>query len=265
MYATMYERHDFMQIVSATMPTSFQTPSLRFAAVGRKEPRRLTLAEKIQALRRRTGDEVVNLPHDFLALIGTKSGWTYATRPNATGVVAVMTQVNTSAGPQLLFIKTKRPPVQQKSKIPVYNLETVAGLRGDFDKTERPEIAAERETTEEVGLQKLTRPLVRLFSRALPSSPGMTDEQTDYFLAEVDLDDEQVAAIKAHKAEGDGDVIQGQLWVPLVDFINDMQGTLEKIGTEMGAPTNQMMTTIALYIAHLQKTGKLKMTLDLSA
>lgn len=187
----------------------------------------------------------------FLALMA-KGNWLYATRPNADGVVAVMTLVHAPDQSYLVFLKTKRPPMQGKT-----NMEPVAGLQGD-EGTETGNAAALRELHEEIGL-KLKDDPVTLFSEPVPSSPGMTDEATRYYFAEATLDDAQVKAVRKHKATGDGTIIRGQVWVPFDELIAKPVETLERYAREQGVPTKDMLSGLMLLLGHLRETGRLRL------
>ncbi len=224
--------------------------AIRFGADAKPAPRP-TREQKIRTLTSKRHAAVV-AQNDYLALMA-KGDWLYATRPNATGVVAVMTLVHTADGPYLVFLKTRRPPMQGKT-----NTEPVAGLKGDHNAAESDAEAALRELDEEIGL-KLDKAPVSLFDEAIASSPGMTDEKTRYFFAEATLDRAQVRAMKKHKARGDGSIIRGQVWVPFNDLLAKPQETLMAYSQKAGVPTKDMLSGLLLLLAHLRQTGRLRM------
>jgi 8-oxo-dGTP pyrophosphatase MutT (NUDIX family) len=233
-----------------TMLSGVNTPHFAAGTKG-KQVSPPTLERDVKRLAARKKASVIHY-NKFLALMA-RGNWLYATRPNARGVVAVMTLVDTPDGAFLVFLKTRRPPMRGK-----INTEPVAGLWGDTDGKETQPQAAGRESEEEIGL-KGQKPPLSLFRHPIPSSPGMTDEQTRYFFQEASLTAAQVLAIKAHKAEGDGDVIQGQLWIPLREFLDDPLKTLDRVAKTEGIPTKDMLSGMLLLLAHLKKTGRLRM------
>jgi len=104
--------------------------------------------------------------------IRERSGWEYATRTNATGVVVVLA---VTPDREIVLVEQYRIPVGRDV------IELPAGLVGDEDEPDEPsERAAERELWEETGYR--ARRLVHL-SRC-PSSAGMSDEMLDFYLAE---------------------------------------------------------------------------------
>ncbi|MGE9266662.1 MAG: NUDIX hydrolase [Verrucomicrobiales bacterium] len=109
---------------------------------------------------------------DYLAL-RRLGHWDYVTRrPKATGVVAVLAL---SAENELVLVEQFRLPVQNRV------IEICAGLVGDEEEFQGEELAetARRELLEETGYHAGT--ITHLLSS--PTSPGMTDEITHFYLA----------------------------------------------------------------------------------
>ncbi|MCA9175623.1 MAG: bifunctional nicotinamidase/pyrazinamidase [Planctomycetales bacterium] len=115
-------------------------------------------------------DVEVLRPGKFLNLVA-RDGWEFVQRSNATGVVVIVAIRDN----QILLVQQHRPPVGADV------IELPAGLAGDLDDPyESALIAAQRELLEETGyVARKWRPL-----RTCCSSPGLTDEQLQYFLAE---------------------------------------------------------------------------------
>lgn len=105
-----------------------------------------------------------------LASIG---GWEYAERLGATGVVAVLALTPQD---ELILTQQYRPPVRGSV------IDLPAGLAGDACGAhyEAFSTAARRELEEETGF---TTASLRLLAR-LPTSPGLTSETVNLFLAE---------------------------------------------------------------------------------
>lgn len=98
--------------------------------------------------------------------------WQYVTRPNASGVVAVVALTKSS---ELVLVQQWRPPVGRMV------LELPAGLAGDAgDPAESFELAARRELEEEAGY---TGGHWKRLGRG-PSSAGMSDEVIEFFYAQ---------------------------------------------------------------------------------
>jgi ADP-ribose pyrophosphatase len=99
--------------------------------------------------------------------------WEFSTRPNASGVVGIFAFTTDR---QVILIEQYRRPVESRV------LEICAGLIGDEQDFENESIidCANRELVEETGYTagKIS-PLL-----SSPTSAGMTDEMTHFFLAE---------------------------------------------------------------------------------
>jgi ADP-ribose pyrophosphatase len=108
----------------------------------------------------------------FLRLI-RENGWEHAERIGATGVVAV---VAVTPEDEMVLTEQYRPPVRHSV------IDLPAGLAGDGDENrdEAAETAARRELEEEAGWT--ARTLRRVAS--LPTSPGLTSETVQLYLAE---------------------------------------------------------------------------------
>ena len=103
--------------------------------------------------------------------LAKRDGWEYATRPNATGVVAVVAV--TDAG-ELVLVRQRRPVVGREV------LELPAGLAGDDgDAGESLLTAAKRELEEETGHAAASW---RRLLTGYPSA-GLTDEAVTFFHA----------------------------------------------------------------------------------
>ena len=101
-----------------------------------------------------------------------RSGWEYATRTNATGVVVI---VPLTADGRVIFVEQYRVPVGNRV------IELPAGLVGDEDDPDEAlETAAVRELREETGYRAGR---LKVLGQC-PSSAGMTDETLTLYLAE---------------------------------------------------------------------------------
>ena len=101
-----------------------------------------------------------------------RSGWEFATRTNATGVVVI---VPVTSEEEIVFVEQFRVPVGNRV------IELPAGLVGDAGDPDEPlATAAERELWEETGYRAGR---LRALSQC-PSSAGMTDETLTLYLAE---------------------------------------------------------------------------------
>ena len=107
----------------------------------------------------------------FLSLV-SRDGWEFATRSNATGVVAILA---VTPQKEVVLVEQHRPPIGG----PV--IEIPAGLVGDRpdERGESAEAAARRELLEETGF--LAPELIPAGSFA--SSAGLTDETVEFFVA----------------------------------------------------------------------------------
>lgn len=108
----------------------------------------------------------------FLRLV-SENGWEYAERTGATGVVAVLAVTPEN---ELVLTEQYRPPVRQSV------IDLPAGLAGDVHgaEDEAMSMAARRELEEETGF---TAGSLRRIA-PLPSSPGLSSEVVELFLAE---------------------------------------------------------------------------------
>lgn len=107
----------------------------------------------------------------FLAL-ASRDGWEFATRTNASGVVAILALTDED---ELIFVEQYRPPVAGCA------IEIPAGLVGDDPgaEQENAEEAARRELLEETGFAATeVTPIARCVSSA-----GLTDETVTFFRA----------------------------------------------------------------------------------
>ena len=103
--------------------------------------------------------------------LAKRDGWEYATRPNATGVVAVVAVTDDG---ELVLVRQRRPVVGREV------LELPAGLVGDDRDAEEPRLAAaKRELEEETGYAASSW---RELLTAYPSA-GLTDEAVSFFHA----------------------------------------------------------------------------------
>lgn len=97
--------------------------------------------------------------------------WQYVTRPNATGVIAIVAQHDDG---RVVLIEQHRPPVDARV------IELPAGLVGDDGDPDEPLVeAAKRELEEETGYA--ARDWRELTTAS--SSAGLTDELVTFFLA----------------------------------------------------------------------------------
>ena len=107
----------------------------------------------------------------FLKLV-REGTWEYAARVNASGVVAI---VAITVDREIVLTEQHRVPVGAAV------IDLPAGLSGDLPDApaEALVVAAQRELLEETGYSsKVWKPIYRA-----PTSPGMTSEIVDYFLA----------------------------------------------------------------------------------
>lgn len=107
----------------------------------------------------------------FLKLVRTAQGWEYAERTRGTG--AVMMFAATEDG-RVVLVEEFRPPVGCSC------ICFPAGLKGDVEVGEAAADSARRELLEEAGYE--AEEMRFLFTG--PSSPGMTSETVDFFLAQ---------------------------------------------------------------------------------
>jgi ADP-ribose pyrophosphatase len=97
--------------------------------------------------------------------------WEYVERTNARGMAVII--VAATPDGKLLFVEQTRVPLQCKT------IEMPAGLVGDLDSEESPELAAERELLEETGWQAARVDWLMTG----PSSAGMSTEQVAFVRA----------------------------------------------------------------------------------
>ena len=97
--------------------------------------------------------------------------WEFATRHNATGVVALVAVTDEG---KVLLVEQSRPPLGKRV------IELPAGLAGDIvgEESESLATAARRELLEETGYEAHG---VRLLTEG-PSSAGLTDEMISFFV-----------------------------------------------------------------------------------
>lgn len=96
--------------------------------------------------------------------------WEFATRQNASGVVALVAVTDEA---KLLLVEQARPPLDKQV------IELPAGLAGDIvgEESESLATAAQRELLEETGYEARD---ARLLTEG-PSSAGLTDEMISFF------------------------------------------------------------------------------------
>ncbi len=101
-----------------------------------------------------------------------RDGWEFVTRPNATGVVAI---IAVTEADELVLIEQHRTPLAGRV------IEIPAGLVGDEEGGvhESPEVAARRELLEETGYEAESFTLI---TRCV-SSAGLTNESVTLFRA----------------------------------------------------------------------------------
>jgi ADP-ribose pyrophosphatase len=160
----------------------------------------------------------------FLTLV-RKSGWEYATRRGATGVVGL---VAVTRDGRLVLTEQFRIPVGR----PV--IELPAGLAGDVEGEERESLAtaARRELLEETGYE--AGRLEFLFEG--PSSAGLTDEVISIFLA-ADL-------VKTGKGGGDATETIVVHEVPVAELLEWLAAKIK------GGAMIDPKVYSALYFAH---------------
>ncbi len=105
----------------------------------------------------------------FLEIREAAGRWEYAARTRNVDVVMIFAL---APGRKMLIVEEFRPPLGQ------ITISAPAGLCGDQD-NEEPETAARRELLEETGYAAET---MRFLFRG-PSSPGLTSETVNFFLA----------------------------------------------------------------------------------
>lgn len=158
----------------------------------------------------------------FLSLV-KRGRWEYATRTQATGVVAVVALHDDG---RVVLIEQHRPAVDASV------LELPAGLAGDEDDEESLLTAAKRELEEETGY--VAEQWVQL-STSFPS-PGLTDEAITFFLA------------RGLSKTGAGGGVAGESIVVhevARDQVNDRLRTAERKGQQI-----DMKVLAGLYAAH---------------
>jgi len=101
------------------------------------------------------------------------NGWEFVQRSNASGVVAVLA---VTAEDEIVLTEQFRPPVDRQV------IDLPAGLVGDEspDESEAARVAAARELEEETGYAAGSL----RFLAALPTSPGLTSEMVELFVAD---------------------------------------------------------------------------------
>lgn len=108
--------------------------------------------------------------------------WVYAHRPNAKDVVVIVPVVEKEDGEYILFLITKRPPLISEKRAQ-YCLEMPAGLVGDINTNEDILSALKRELKEESGYETED---IKIVSRNISSSAGMTSETSTVAIAKID-------------------------------------------------------------------------------
>lgn len=103
--------------------------------------------------------------------LARRGHWEFATRHNASGVVALVAVTDEA---NLLLVEQARPPLGKRV------IELPAGLAGDIigEESESLATAAQRELLEETGYEAQD---ARLLTEG-PSSAGLTDEMISFFL-----------------------------------------------------------------------------------
>lgn len=97
--------------------------------------------------------------------------WEYVERTNKDGLAVIIIAVTPEQ--KLLFVEQSRIPIDGKT------IEMPAGLVGDIDGDESPELAAERELLEETGWQAARIELLMTG----PTSSGMSNERVAFVRA----------------------------------------------------------------------------------
>ena len=153
--------------------------------------------------------------------------WVYAHRPNAKDVVVIVPVVKKDDKEYILFLITKRPPIFCENKAQ-FCLEMPAGLVGDINENEDILAAIKRELKEESGYEAQE---IKIVSRKISSSAGLTSETSTIAIAYIDGDIEH-----DKPTDNDGGVIVERKLIEkdkVLTFIQDF----EKQGNAIGAQT----------------------------
>ncbi len=113
-----------------------------------------------------------------------KPDWVYAHRANAKKVVVILPLIKTLGEDEVLFLITKRPPLEQEN-IAQFCVEIPAGLVGDEIKDETEFMAIKKELFEETGMNASE---IKILSKKVSTSGGMTSEIATLALAIIKND-----------------------------------------------------------------------------
>ena len=139
----------------------------------------------------------------FLTLKAAKredfADWFYVVRPNAKNVVAILPVIKTQNEDEILFLITKRPPLEHE-KIAKFCVEIPAGLVGDENENESVLEACKKELLEETGLIAQE---MKIEAEKVSTSGGLTSECTTIVTAKI-VDDR----IKKEPVDDGGVIIE---------------------------------------------------------
>lgn len=155
-----------------------------------------------------------------------KADWVYANRPNAKDVVVIVPILRRAEGISTIFLLTRRPPLVEEYGERLC-VEFPAGLVGDENFLETTEEAIEKELLEETGYKASK---IRILTRSLISSGGLTSEKSTLALA--DISDFKIF----ENPVDDGGVIVGRIEVPF-NQIDDFLKENEADGNFLSAQT----------------------------
>ncbi|MCD8024091.1 MAG: NUDIX domain-containing protein, partial [Candidatus Gastranaerophilales bacterium] len=129
--------------------------------------------------------------------------WIYVTRPNAKNVVVILPVIETGNNHDILFLKTKRPPLIEE-KTANFCIEFPAGLVGDEHPAETTENALYKELLEETGHKAES---FEICAEKVSSSAGLTNET--YTIAIAHIKDKTLKA----RPVSDNGVIHERMYV----------------------------------------------------
>lgn len=110
-----------------------------------------------------------------------KPDWVYVMRPNAKNVVAILPLIKKEDEDEILFLITKRPPLENES-VAEFCVEIPAGLVGDENENETTMESIKKELLEETGL---VAEKIEILNEKVSTSAGLTSETVTTALAYI--------------------------------------------------------------------------------